>query len=353
MTLRSILTIGLSTLLLVACQSGPKDASVYEIDLDRARPEAEFAPLVQIREEITIDPSLLLSAAISVQVGTDNIILLDSQSNQIHILDRQGRLLRSISRRGNGPGEYSRVGKFVFDEEAGRILISDPDKNNILIYTLDGAVADVQKAGFSTLGLNNFTWWNGHFYLEHNNQVADEAERFALLQTDEKLQITGRYQPYETQLFAHVFSGESFWTVGRDLLFFPRYSQTVYRVFPDREPEPCYSFSFGRHDLDRDALFTILGSGSIYIRDILEADTISLLGIWETPACILASTYCSDKAYVFCVDKKSRETKTFVLADREQRDPLMYPVSIAGDCFVSKDESDPDVLKLRLYTLAF
>ena len=350
---RFFLPIALTALLLAACQSGPKDASVYEIDLDRARPEAEFAPLVQIREEITIDPSLLLSAAISVQVGTDNIILLDSQSNQIHILDRQGRLLRSISRRGNGPGEYSRIAKLFFDEQDGQICITDPDKNNLLIYNLEGEVVDVLKFEFASMGYNNFTRWNGNYYIEHNNQPADEEYRFALLQADGKLQLTGKYQPYETPLSAHVFSGDSFWTVGQDLLFFPRYSQTVYQVFPDREPEPSYSFSFGRHDLNREELFKILGSGSIFMRDILDADTISLLGINQTPQTILASTYCSGKAFVFCVDKKSGETKTFVLADREQRDPLMYPVSIAGDCFVSKDESDPDVLKLRLYTLAF
>ena len=89
------------------------------------------------------------------------------------------------------------------------------------------------------------------------------------------------------------------------------------------------------------------------MRDILDADTISLLGISQTSQTILANTYCSGKAFVFCVDRKSRETKVFVLADREERDPLMYPVSTTGDCFVAKDESDPDLLKIRLYTLDF
>ena len=108
------------TLLLAACRSGSKDASVYEIDLDAARPEAEFAPLVRIQEEITIDPSLLISSDLSVQVGRNSIVLLDMQTNQIHVLDRQGRLVHTISRRGNGPGEYSRIAKLFFDEQAGQ-----------------------------------------------------------------------------------------------------------------------------------------------------------------------------------------------------------------------------------------
>lgn len=353
MRIHTIITLSLSILLLAACRSGSKDASVYEIDLDAARPEAEFAPLVKIQEEITIDPSLLISSDLSVQVGRKNIVLLDMQTNQIHVLDRQGRLVHTISRRGNGPGEYSRIAKLFFDEQAGQICITDPDKNNLLIYNLEGEVVEVLKFEFASMGYNNFTRWNGNYYIEHNNQPADEEYRFALLQADGELQLTGKYQPYETPLSAHVFSGDSFWTEGQDLLFFPRYSQTVYQVFPDREPEPSYSFSFGRHDLNREELFKILGSGSIFMRDILDADTISLLGISQTSQTILANTYCSGKAFVFCVDRKSLETRVFVLADREERDPLMYPVSTTGDCFVAKDESDPDLLKIRLYTLDF
>jgi len=72
-------------------------------------------------------------------IGKDMIIIAnDRDDGDIFIFDRNGKGLRKINRRGQGPEEYLTISAFVLDEDNNEIIIRDITSRKILVYDLNG-----------------------------------------------------------------------------------------------------------------------------------------------------------------------------------------------------------------------
>ena len=61
------------------------------------------------------DEDVLLGTILGVSVGGDgNLYLLDAQLCQVHVFDAEGNYLKSLSRQGEGPGEFQRAESILF-----------------------------------------------------------------------------------------------------------------------------------------------------------------------------------------------------------------------------------------------
>jgi hypothetical protein len=80
-----------------------------------------------------------------------NIVLLEFKDQQIHFLDGRGKPLRTVGRKGGGPGEYQNANGFVVFPDGNR-LVNDPDANRFTLLNSKGdflkAVPVSQSRGF-------------------------------------------------------------------------------------------------------------------------------------------------------------------------------------------------------------
>ena len=128
-------------------QSSRNDYSNSElpiIDLEKEYPAKridihEIADVEYIPLETT-DESLLTSAG-EKAVSENQIIVGDyaPDNHQILIFDRKGKYIKTINRRGQGPGEYLYFQHFEVDFKAEELYIySMGTFNKIMVYSLDG-----------------------------------------------------------------------------------------------------------------------------------------------------------------------------------------------------------------------
>lgn len=68
-----------------------------------------------------------------------NIYIADSQNQRIQVFDPEGRYLRTIGRKGQGPGEFMSVRSIDFDGE-GRLYVLDNWQRRIQVFTPKGEV---------------------------------------------------------------------------------------------------------------------------------------------------------------------------------------------------------------------
>lgn len=66
-----------------------------------------------------------------------NIYILDSQSVQVRVFDKNGLFLRTFGHRGQGPGEMERP-MFIQITPDQEVVISDPPTRRLLFFSLDG-----------------------------------------------------------------------------------------------------------------------------------------------------------------------------------------------------------------------
>lgn len=121
-------------------QSGSESIQGIPVIKNPVRPrDGMFA--FDLREELVLgdDPEKEESyfpdfAQINVD-ETGNIFVSDGKNRRIQIFDKTGRLLRSLGRQGQGPGEYMYPDRVQFDSEGSAVLA---DGRGILIFGRDG-----------------------------------------------------------------------------------------------------------------------------------------------------------------------------------------------------------------------
>ncbi|MGH7557552.1 MAG: hypothetical protein ACREMD_07205, partial [Gemmatimonadota bacterium] len=73
---------------------------------DEPSGEGDGVPSLSVREAWRSSPDLLLSRVIDLAVDSQGRVYLSDENAGILLLDSQGRLLRNVGRKGEGPGEY-------------------------------------------------------------------------------------------------------------------------------------------------------------------------------------------------------------------------------------------------------
>lgn len=73
----------------------------------------------------------------NVKIDNDLIFILDNNTN-LFIFESNGKFLRKIGQRGNGPGEIMRISNFFLNKELKEIGLFDISKNTILIFDYEG-----------------------------------------------------------------------------------------------------------------------------------------------------------------------------------------------------------------------
>jgi hypothetical protein len=123
-------------------------------------PDADAAPQLTMVEEMRVgsrdDPDTGFAAIGGVDIDRDgNIYAFESQQVEIRVYDPRGRLLRTIGRRGSGPGEFERsavfgvAGDTVWAYESGRRMLTLFDRQGTVLATnrTEGVAVQLQSPG--------------------------------------------------------------------------------------------------------------------------------------------------------------------------------------------------------------
>lgn len=111
------------------------------------------------------------------KLGVDNhgnIYVLDSRKYQVSIFAKNGKFIRSVSRRGAGPGEVILPVDMIVDEKNKRIHILDSTNSKITCYHFNGTFDGDIKLKFARPGLffldpNGFYLVRYTFFDSHKN----------------------------------------------------------------------------------------------------------------------------------------------------------------------------------------
>lgn len=124
--------------------------------------DVDALPAYALEEELRIgdvdDPDLGFSQIGQVDVDRDgNVYVVERVDMQIRVFDRNGRPLRRIGRRGEGPGEFANLSTFgvvgdtvwASDSRLRRITLFDREGNIIGEVTAAGAPIETSSPGFT------------------------------------------------------------------------------------------------------------------------------------------------------------------------------------------------------------
>jgi len=100
----------------------------------------------ELEEDLSIgnedDENYLFYGIRDIQVDTDgNIYVLDSGNHRLQVFDKNGNYLRTIGKKGRGPGEFITPSRLQLDDETGNIFVTDRSRT-IIIFEKGGKYID-------------------------------------------------------------------------------------------------------------------------------------------------------------------------------------------------------------------
>jgi hypothetical protein len=97
--------------------------------------EADLHKLVKEELYIPLDNSVPLQF-VSKIVGAGDKLLVEDQ-DILYLYSREGKFIRQIGSKGNGPEEYLMIGDYCVDDKEGKIYLLSP-KNKLMVFNLEG-----------------------------------------------------------------------------------------------------------------------------------------------------------------------------------------------------------------------
>ena len=344
----------LAIISLVSCHK-TSEIPVYKVDADRALPYTSADQIIKKQSVVPIDTSLLLDAVLKATVLEQGFIIQDVAQARVYLLDRQGNYLCDISRQGQGPGEYSSLGNISYDPDNKRIDLMNASKNQMLHFALDGSYLG------TTEGEGDYKPWysifipegDGYWFNNSYEQAPDE-DKFCLLRTDKQFRITERYLPYDEGHNMRINGRNVFWRMGNQIRYVPNYSQTVYSITSGKEPQPCFSVDFGRHNLDVESFKEKLKRGIIDYQDLEGNASVTIPDFYETRSQITISYYYKGNLYWTGIDKRSGDSVSLCMPalDRDGLTSILIQCT-ADDQFVCIDSTDQEQPKIVFFTWMF
>jgi len=74
--------------------------------------------------------------------GKQNIYVMETGNHRIQVFDKQGKYLRTIGKKGQGPGEFNLLTSIDIDERNTRIYVADKNGRRIILFDLEGNYLD-------------------------------------------------------------------------------------------------------------------------------------------------------------------------------------------------------------------
>lgn len=241
--LNCLLVVGILILVLPGCSFDRESQITKNIYVENGLVSPKPLHLSEIADSVSYvaiqtDSTCLVGAHDRFQLTRDNIIIF---GEKCLLFNRDGVFVRTIGKKGKGPGEYaSSFGGFVFDNE-----VYIPNEKNLLVYDLNGNFTK------TIYGDNNYLWkypiGNNHYlgyrsYLEKLQpwcfSISSSTEDSLItLSNYTHLDVNNGIQSNDECIVAFDKN---------QLLFRELYNDTIFSINADKKIKPEYILNSGK-----------------------------------------------------------------------------------------------------------
>lgn len=257
--MKKIVTVVCSIILLTGCtqrfQQGTSTCTDIQVDVDQVSSEYDFSPFLEDGMKVIkleTDDSCLVSK-IGQFAYVDNVLYIAEELEQtVYLFDSNGKFLKRIGKKGQGPGEYSRMGKFQVKGDQIYIL-DEMDGARICVYDIPS-------------GKGTYLYLNGGYQFEDFHIVGDDmylicnnrrSERgyYNLIKVNMNSRQAACFLPFDKTLSEHRSHWGLYNYVSQcddELLMICSNNDTIYQINSDN-PFPQYSVRFSKRTLPKES----------------------------------------------------------------------------------------------------
>ena len=243
------------TLVISACSSSQKRVgsvdNIVDINVSNSE-ELDFRKYFDAVRYVALETTkdVLIGEVTKIYLTNDHIIIFDQKSMDIFLFGIDGKFIRKIGKKGEGPDEYIFLNDIQFDKERMLVFAHERFRNSIYTYDLYGNLLD--KTQKSLIQFNSFfktqegVWVYSCFDNENPNHY-----NLTLLSTD--LQSV-RKQCFPQKEFVNVTFSSTFVSNEHGRLFFYYPSSNIIYEISGTDVIPFLQVDFGDSTMPYDKI---------------------------------------------------------------------------------------------------
>ena len=234
------IVINLSFGYLISCSA---DKS-HEIPLiNPGNIELKKISLSEISGEITYIPlsnDFLFGSIVSVEL-TDSLIFLTPALGALFVYDYNGNFVRSIGKRGRGPGEYTYATKFTLDRKSKTVYILSDQR--LLKYSFNGDFLETIELKIDIKIFRSIVYTNGKLVLFEGINQGEGKYDWVVLDTFGNI-LFEKFNAIEKFPSDHYCCGNKQEAFNNTFYYWNQINDTIFKI-SDEKHEPAFIFTKG------------------------------------------------------------------------------------------------------------
>lgn len=172
------------------------------------------------------------------------IYVLDSESGKIFLFDQQGKCLRIIADKGQGPDEYISLSRFYIDTKERHLILLDNPMKKELVYSLEGSYLYSRHIDYSIKSVS---------YLDNGDKLVVREPVDAkncvgsLLNIYRQDSLIGQYLPFQYENGATISSKDHPETLCEGGFFYNALNNDTIYKYEQGTLSPCFLVDFGTY----------------------------------------------------------------------------------------------------------
>ena len=288
----------------------------------------EFDSVWFVKLEMT--DNCIIGNMSDVHIYNNQIIIADTRSDGIYVFDFNGKLVRSIVKKGNGPCEYGAISTAHIKDSI--IMVTDFISAKFLQYNIHGNCISerIDKRRSAS-----YSWqFSDSLFLETSGYSKFNNNLFELTFTDEKQNVVGTARPFRTNIpiaASHVIKGE-----GDSLFYLGSLNDTLFTVNQNSlTPYLCLGL-YSKETLNNvyNDIFKIKNDNELH-KFLVFKSQIPIHCNYAISSNYITIIYADNKyTYTSIVDRKSLKANTYI--QKDEQTGVFY--NIIGICEIYKKD---------------
>lgn len=243
---------------------------------------------------VPLDNTCTIGLIYSLRIN-DKGLYISTKNIGIVQFTEQGKFVRNLAKKGEGPDEYYYGMDFTIDEENGNVYVVD--KNKIRIYSPNGAfLRDISTDAYIESAAGGIEILNSCLFLPDYGTSGDLKYNWIILDTLGNLILNKKNI---VQLTGQVLKGGMYKNGGK-LFYFNYLNDSIFSIYPNFKDSLAYLFSNGDHRWPKEGLeLTKISQLTPFFR---------LGNMFETKKFIFMEYGYHNKSAFLLIDKKTKKT---------------------------------------------
>lgn len=247
--MKKSITLILSLIIFNSC-SERRNQDLLELDIDISDIAAEYKRLADSDISfihLQIPDTIIFAGIDHIKVYNDLVFLHDEgQTNSLTIVNREGEFINQLKNIGNGPGEYSTLNAFAFDEHNSVLSIYDRSRLSIFHYTFPN-LKPIKNFQLNRYIMNMEYIDNETLMIVSENELSERGKYEGILYIDKYGKLIKYDFPINNDVSSIELSYPNTVVKISETVFYahPHEITTIYRM--EQSVQPVYRINFGKN----------------------------------------------------------------------------------------------------------